>query len=91
MPYTVEISAKAQRELAALPPEIQRDIGGAIDALADNPRPHGHKRLRGYRDILRIRVRDYRILYRVHDATICVVVVRIGNRSEVYRHLETLT
>lgn len=35
--------------------------------------------------MLRLRVGDYRILYTVKDKTLLVLVIRIGNRREIYR------
>lgn len=88
--YVIEISPKAARELAALPMEIRREIGTVINDLSDNPRPRGIKRLQGHRDIYRVRVRDYRLLYRIQDSVLIVIVVRVGNRAEVYKRLELL-
>ncbi|MEX2231743.1 MAG: type II toxin-antitoxin system RelE/ParE family toxin [Cyclobacteriaceae bacterium] len=47
------------------------NIKEAIYALADNPRLHGCKRLKG-RDGYRIRVADYRILYDIFDSILLV-------------------
>ena len=55
-----------------------------IRALADNPRPPGCEKLSG-EDKYRLRQGDYRILYEIVDADVIVVVVRIGNRRDVYR------
>jgi mRNA interferase RelE/StbE len=46
------------------------------------------KRLQGkLRDYHRVRIGDFRIIYRVEDARLVVCVVRIGDRKEVYRSL----
>jgi len=41
----------------------------------------------GYPNTYRLRVGDYRILYRVHDDALVILVVRVGHRREVYRHV----
>jgi mRNA interferase RelE/StbE len=41
--------------------------------------------LQGREGYLRLRVGDYRIIYSVLDKVLLVVVIRIGNRREVYR------
>jgi len=83
--YRVEIAPAAQRELSKLPKKVQERIDERILALAENPRPPGSKKLEGEVDFQRIRVGDYRIIYQVKDKELLVLVVRIGNRREVYR------
>jgi mRNA interferase RelE/StbE len=56
-----------------------------IEALATNPRPPGCRKLAGYKDVLRIRVGTYRVLYSVNDKRIIVIVLKIGHRRDVYR------
>ncbi|WP_420902516.1 type II toxin-antitoxin system RelE family toxin [Pseudoflavitalea rhizosphaerae] len=51
--------------------------------LANNPRPHGYKKLKG-RDGYRIRVGDYRVLYNIFDNILTVDVVNLGHRKEIY-------
>jgi mRNA interferase RelE/StbE len=60
-------------------------VDAKILALGQNPRPQGAKKLRDRDNLLRVRVGDYRILYRVEDDRLVVLVVRIGHRREVYR------
>ncbi len=59
-------------------------IKTAIAELADNPRPHGYKKLKG-EDAYRIRVGHYRIIYEIDDERIIVTVVSAGHRKSVYR------
>ena len=83
--YTVQILPGAERDLAALQGPIQRRIAARIDTLADNPNPQGAKKLQGERDMWRVRVGDYRILYTLRNAQLVVLVIRVGHRREVYR------
>ena len=65
--------------------EIQRSLRPHIEALANQPRPTGAKKLKGRDDLWRIRVGDYRIIYEIRDRILVVLVVRVGHRREVYR------
>ena len=85
MRYTVELSAAARRQLRKLPRAVQGTIQPAIDALADNPRPHGVEKLSGEANSYRVRVGEHRIIYEICDTVLLVVVVRIGHRRDVYR------
>ena len=61
-----------------------RTIIPAIRALGTNPRPSRVKKLAGRRDLYRIRVGDYRVIYAIDDSVRVVSVTRIGHRSNVY-------
>lgn len=55
-----------------------------IRELADNPRPPGCKKLHGFKNRWRIRVGDWRIVYRIDDSQKVVDITRIAHRREVY-------
>jgi mRNA interferase RelE/StbE len=83
--YTVEFLPSAQRELAALPKDVQRRIANRIDPLREDPRPAGTRQLQGEDRFYRLRVGDYRVIYSIEGRRLVVVVVKIGHRREVYR------
>ena len=74
----------AQRGLDALQGNIYQRIVKALHALADNPRPHGVKKLKGRREYWRIRVGDYRIIYAIQEERLLVCIARLGHRRDVY-------
>jgi mRNA interferase RelE/StbE len=85
MAYRVEIKASAVKEIEALPRRDQRRVVSAIEALADDPRPAGARKLVGGDDAFRVRMGDYRIIYQVRDDVLIVYIVRVGHRRDVYR------
>jgi mRNA interferase RelE/StbE len=85
VPYQVTLIPAAERSLEKLPRAIGRQIVTRLTSLAENPRPSGAKALQGMEGLLRVRVGDYRIVYRVLDDPPEVTVLRIAHRSEVYR------
>ena len=74
---------RSAREYKALPKGVRKRLKPRIDRLADQPRPQGVKALQG--DLLRLRVGDYRVIYRVEDERLVVLVIRVGHRGKVYR------
>ena len=82
--YRVEIQRKAAKELRRIDRQEQKRIIEVIDGLAENPHPIGSKKLTDTED-WRIRVGSYRIVYRIQEQRLLVLVVRIAHRSEVYR------
>jgi mRNA interferase RelE/StbE len=85
MSYEVQILPKAARQIKALSVEVRQDISLTIQSLANEPRPIGVKKLSGEKDIYRVRVGNYRVLYRIVDKVLVVVVVSVGHRREIYR------
>lgn len=83
MPYRVEFTAKADKQLDKLDGQVRARIVAAAERLADNPRPSGCKQLVG-RPGYRIRVGDWRVIYEIRDAVLVVLVLEVGNRREVY-------
>lgn len=80
----VLIVRSAEKEVARLPEALRRRVVAKILSLADDPRPHGSKKLAGD-DKYRVREGDYRIVYTIADAVVTVTVVRVAHRSDVYR------
>ena len=60
--------------------------GKAFDMQMLRPRSIGDA-LKGTElgDLWKYRVGDYRIIASIEDKIVCILVVRIGNRREVYR------
>lgn len=57
----------------------------AIVDLSFTPRPPGSRKLAGREDMWRVRIGDWRILYRIDDAAPRVTVARVLHRSQAYR------
>jgi mRNA interferase RelE/StbE len=83
--YSVEISRTAEKQIAALGKVDQVRVIRAIAALAAEPRPHGCRKLEGYDSTYRIRLGRFRILYDLLDRRAIVVVLKVGQRKDVYR------
>ena len=89
MAWKVELDSAAERDLDKLDPQMARRIlaflHGRIAPL-DDPRSIGEA-LKGSKlgDFWKYRVGDYRIIASIEDGALRVLVVKIGNRREVYR------
>ena len=90
MPYRVEWRPAAARALRKLPQQIQKRIGAKVDALAEAPRPPDAVKLSGEKNVWRVRVGAYRILYIPEEALLLVLVVDVGHRREVYRRQSSM-
>lgn len=85
MTYSILLAPPAERQLKALTKPVQKRIVKRLRTLKKNPRPHGVKKLAGEEDLYRIREGDYRIIYTIQAKQLIVLVVKIGDRKEIYR------
>jgi len=89
MAWKIEVSESARRELAKLDPQHARRILKFLaDRVAplDDPRSIGEA-LKGSTlgDFWKYRVGEYRIISSIEDGQLHILIVRVGNRREVYR------
>jgi mRNA interferase RelE/StbE len=85
MAYEVRIAPAAKRDIKKLAAPLQVQIYRKLLDLESNPRPQDCKKLKAPRDIYRIRLGEYRILYEIRDRELIVLVLRAGHRREIYR------
>lgn len=85
MAFQVSFERAADRALDSLPKRDCARVLSKIESLERDPRPTGAKKLVGETDVWRIRVGDYRVIYRVKDAELVILIIKIGHRREVYR------
>ena len=83
MKYTVLIEKPAEKFIVKLPEPEKERVLRAISRLPDEG---DRKRLQGIRNegIYRLRVGQYRVLYRVEEDCLVVCVIDAGNRGEIY-------
>ena len=82
--YSITIKKSAAKELEAIPKKDLQRIIKRIQALAENPRPQGSKKLSG-KELYRIRQGGYRIVYTIEDKESLIDIFKIGHRREIYR------
>ena len=84
--YRIELSPAADRDLERLKGRIKREdferLRDAIRGLAEKPRPHMTRKLKGAERAYRIRVGSYRVVYEVYDEDKLVLLLQIARRSE---------
>lgn len=83
--YAVVFARSARKELQNFDPQVARRIIKQIEALVTDPRPSGVVKLEGATDLWRIRVGQWRVVYRISDRDRLVDVVAVRHRSDVYR------
>jgi mRNA interferase RelE/StbE len=89
MAWKVELSAEADRQLSKLDaPQAKRILKFLYERVArlDDPRSVGQA-LHGSRlgEFWKYRVGDYRLICKLEDNRLVVLVLRLGHRREIYR------
>jgi mRNA interferase RelE/StbE len=87
--WRIELDLAARREIKRLDPQISRRVLSFLYekvATLDDPRGIGDS-LKGpeFGDFWKYRVGDYRIIAKIDDHSVSILVIRVGNRREVYR------
>lgn len=82
--YKIEVKKSAEKELRKIPKKELIKIIDQIGSLSDNPHPPGSKKLTN-QEKYRIRIGNYRVLYKVEDEILTIFVIKVGHRKEIYR------
>lgn len=89
MAWKIEVSPSAERDLAKLDAQHSKRILKFLNervAKLDDPRSTG-KAMQGpsLGEFWGYRVGDYRIICKIEDDRVVVLVLRVGHRREIYR------
>ena len=87
MTWRVEFTEEAEKQFLKLDKYTQRVVAAWIDkhlAGTENPRATGKPSTANRKGQWRYRIGDYRMLCRIEDDRIVIVVIAIGHRREVY-------
>ena len=87
--YTVKYTKEAKKNIEKLDQSIKQVVKKAIESLSLNPyrgKPLSYE-LAGLHSF---RTTDYRIIYRIEEKEVLIIVITIGHRKEVYKKLRKL-
>jgi mRNA interferase RelE/StbE len=87
--WAIEYLASVRKDVRRLDPQARARIREFLEervANLEDPRSIGEA-LRGsdLGAFWKYRVSDYRIICSIEDAVLCILVIRVGNRRDVYR------
>ncbi len=72
------------QDFFSLPPNIQERINAKIDEMGLRLRDYPHYRMKAA-DRFRLRVGDYRVIYRVDFERNVIHLLAVGHRREIYK------
>ena len=88
MTWTISYTDTAKKQLQKLNKQTARQILDYVDervATRTDPRSIGKALTGSLGGFWRYRVGDYRVICEIQDKELCILVVRLGNRKDVYR------
>ena len=83
--YEIIFARSARKELESLDHKIIEKIFPKIEGLSGNPRPQNCRKLQGSRNLWRMRVGDYRVIYSINDKTYLIDIIAIRHRRDAYK------
>lgn len=84
MSYKLEYDIDLDKALEKIPKRDAKSLKEKIESLADDPRPHGSIKLSG-KELHRIRYGNYRIIYKIFDDKLVIVILNVDGRKDVYK------
>ncbi len=85
----LDLTKKARVFLDKLPPKQFKQVAKKIFSLMADPEPHDSKELKGY-PYRGTDIGEYRIIYRLEENVLKIVLVGKRNDSEVYKKMTLL-
>jgi mRNA interferase RelE/StbE len=86
--YKIEFLQEAKKDLKKIDSVMQKVIKEKIITLAENPEKlkNNIKALKGeFNNKFRLRIRDYRIVFRIENETVTILIIAIGHRKDIYK------
>ena len=86
MTWTILYTASAAKCIRKLDPQIRRRVRSAVETLAEDPE-RGRPLQMSLNGLRSWRTGDYRIVYRLKESEIEILVVAVGHRGDVYERI----
>lgn len=84
--YKIKWKSSAKKELKKIPKNNLLTILDEIEKLTSNPFPANYKKIQGVENIYRLKVNNYRVIYKLENDELIIEVIRVRHRKDVYRN-----
>lgn len=89
--YSIKLEKRVVKYIDTCPLKHQAQLKAKVYSLKDNPYPNDYKHIKGFPPYLRVDLGEYRIIYKVENTMIFIVLVGKRNDDEVYKSFKRLT
>ncbi|MDF0728772.1 type II toxin-antitoxin system RelE/ParE family toxin [Cytobacillus sp. S13-E01] len=85
--FAIKFRKPAAKHYEKLPPKLKNKVKDVINQLQENPYAIPNvKPLEGSNhDDFRIRIGSLRLLYRLHNDTLIIIILDLGPRGDIYK------
>lgn len=91
MALSFKVSRQTSKFIKTLPPKQYKQVVSTILALSNNSEPHDSKLLKGSADNnRRVDIGEYRIVYRVENEVLLILIAGKRNDDDVYKKLKRM-
>ncbi len=87
MTYSIEFKRSAAKSLKKLPRSAQKRIVDKLTEFETSIPSVEETKMKGDNPFHRVRVGDYRIIYEIQNDVLVILVIKIGHRKDIYRHI----
>jgi mRNA interferase RelE/StbE len=87
--YTIKYTNEAKKNIGKLDQSIKQIVKKSIESLSLKPY-RGKPLAYDLSGLYSFRTTDYRIIYRIREEEILVIVITVGHRKEIYKKLKKL-
>ena len=82
--YNIEFDKKAANFFKKLDKNLQERIGKKINELENNPYL-GEQLIGNLSGLRRLRIGDYRVIYKVKNEQLIILILDVGHRKNIYK------
>ncbi|MCG8335782.1 MAG: type II toxin-antitoxin system RelE/ParE family toxin [Proteobacteria bacterium] len=87
MTYIIELKKSAAKALRKLPKAAQKRIVAKLTEFETSLPPAEETKMKGNNPFHRVRVGDFRIIFEIQNDILVILVLKIGHRKDIYRHI----
>ena len=87
MIFAAEYRPSVLKSLKYLPKKDLVQIKKKIDNICQNLPEPATTKMKGNNSFHKIRSGNYRIIYEIQNSKLIILIVKIGHRKDVYKHL----
>ncbi len=86
--YELEFTPACAKHMRKLDPSVRKKIYVGLEKLVDDPHAANQNvtSIKGEDDLLRLRIGNYRVMYKIIQDELVVLAIKVDHRSKIYKH-----